>query len=59
MAEDLEEKQDKTEEATPERREEFRERGQIPVSKEITAVFVWHPSLFFYIFIFSRFWISF
>lgn len=29
---------DRTEEATPERREEFRERGQIPMSKEISSV---------------------
>lgn len=40
MAEGMEEKQDRTEEATPERREEFRERGQVAVSKEITSVFV-------------------
>ncbi len=32
--------QDKTEEATPERREEFREKGQIAVSREVTSVFV-------------------
>lgn len=32
--------QDKTEEATPERREEFRERGQIAVSREVSSVFV-------------------
>ncbi len=40
MAEGMEEKEDRTEEATPERREEFRERGQVAVSKEITSVFV-------------------
>lgn len=32
--------QDKTEEATPERREEFREKGQIAVSREVSSVFV-------------------
>jgi flagellar biosynthesis protein FlhB len=32
--------EDKTEEATPERREEFRERGQVAVSREITSVLV-------------------
>lgn len=31
---------DRTEEATPERRDEFRERGQIPVSKDLSSVFV-------------------
>lgn len=31
---------DRTEEATPERREEFREKGQVAVSREITSVFV-------------------
>jgi flagellar biosynthetic protein FlhB len=31
---------DRTEEATPERRQEFREKGQVAVSKEITSVFV-------------------
>ena len=29
---------DRTEEATPERRQEFREKGQVAVSKEITSV---------------------
>ena len=32
--------QDKTEEPTPERREEFREKGQIAVSREISSVLV-------------------
>ena len=32
--------QERTEEATPERREEFREKGQIAVSKDVTSVFV-------------------
>lgn len=31
---------DKTEEASPERREEFRERGDIATSREITSVFI-------------------
>lgn len=34
------ENQDRTEEATPERREEFRKKGQIAVSREVTSVFV-------------------
>lgn len=37
---DEQDQQDRTEEATPERRQEFRDRGQIPVSKEITSVFI-------------------
>jgi flagellar biosynthetic protein FlhB len=32
--------EDRTEEATPERREEFRERGQVVVSRELTSVMV-------------------
>ncbi len=36
MAEDTQ-NQDRTEEATPERREEFREKGQIAVSREVTS----------------------
>lgn len=40
MAEEDNENQDRTEEATPERREEFRERGDIANSKEITSVFL-------------------
>ncbi len=39
MAEN-EDGQEKTEEATPERREEFREKGQLAVSKELTSVFI-------------------
>lgn len=31
---------DRTEEASPERRDEFRERGQVPVSRDATAVFI-------------------
>ncbi len=37
MAEDSASDQDKTEEATPERREEFREKGHVVVSREITS----------------------
>lgn len=40
MAEENPAQEDKTEDASPERREEFRERGQIAVSREITSVFV-------------------
>ncbi len=40
MAETGQENDDRTEEATPERREEFRKKGQIAVSREITSVFV-------------------
>ncbi|NRA65217.1 MAG: EscU/YscU/HrcU family type III secretion system export apparatus switch protein [Pseudobacteriovorax sp.] len=40
MAEENKDKEDKTEEATPERREEFREKGQVAVSKEITSVLI-------------------
>ncbi len=32
--------QDKTEDATPERRDEFREKGQVAVSREVSSVFV-------------------
>jgi flagellar biosynthetic protein FlhB len=39
MAEN-EDGQEKSEEATPERREEFREKGQIAISKEISSVFI-------------------
>ena len=31
---------DRTEEATPERREDFRKKGQVAVSREVTSVFV-------------------
>lgn len=37
---DEQDRDDRTEEATPERREQFREKGQIPVSREITSVFI-------------------
>jgi len=40
LAEENPQQEDKTEEASPDRRDEFRERGQIAVSKEITSVFV-------------------
>lgn len=32
--------EDRTEEATPERRDEFRERGEIAISRDVTSVFV-------------------
>ena len=34
------ENDDRTEEATPERREDFRKKGQVAVSREVTSVFV-------------------
>ncbi|MBQ49035.1 MAG: flagellar biosynthesis protein FlhB [Zetaproteobacteria bacterium] len=40
MAESDVDSGDRTEEATPERREEFRGRGQIAVSQDITSVFI-------------------
>ncbi len=40
MAEEEKSNDDRTEEASPERREEFRERGQIAVSRELTSVAV-------------------
>ena len=40
MAEQNEDQQERTEEATPERREEFREQGNVVVSREVTGVFV-------------------
>ncbi|MGE0171787.1 MAG: flagellar biosynthesis protein FlhB [Oligoflexales bacterium] len=39
MAEDFTDNADRSEEATPERRDEFRERGQIAFSRELTSVF--------------------
>lgn len=57
MADEQGDNQDRTEEATPERREEFRERGQIAVSREVTSVFVLAGSIgfmSFYFPIFSR-----
>ena len=47
MAEENPSQEDKTEEASPERRQEFRERGQIAVSKEISGVFVLASSVLF------------
>ena len=40
MAEDSSSSEDKSEEATPERREEFRDKGNIAVSKEITSAII-------------------
>jgi flagellar biosynthetic protein FlhB len=39
MAEENENGQDKTEDATPERRDEFREKGNVANSREVTSVF--------------------
>jgi flagellar biosynthesis protein FlhB len=39
MAEESHENADRSEDATPERRDEFRDRGQIAFSRELTAVF--------------------
>lgn len=47
MAEENPQQEDKTEEASPERREQFRERGQIAVSKELSAVFILAASVVF------------
>lgn len=47
MAQGDENKDDRTEEATPERRDEFRERGQIAMSKEISSVMVLGGSVVF------------
>lgn len=47
MAENEAGQDDKTEEPTPERREEFRERGQVVVSRELTSVFVLGASVLF------------
>ncbi len=48
MAENDVPQDDRTEEATPERREEFRERGQLVVSRELTSVFVLASSVIFF-----------
>ena len=40
MADEAASSEDRTEEATPERRDEFRERGQVVMSRELTSVFV-------------------
>jgi flagellar biosynthesis protein FlhB len=40
MADETASSEDRTEEATPERRDEFRERGQVVMSRELTSVFV-------------------
>ena len=45
MAETGQENDDRTEEATPERREDFRKKGQVAVSREITSVFVLASSI--------------
>lgn len=40
MDEDLQSNDDRTEEATPERRDEFRERGQVVFSRELVGVLI-------------------
>jgi flagellar biosynthetic protein FlhB len=40
LAEQQADAEDKTEDASPERREEFRERGQVVSSREVTSVFI-------------------
>lgn len=47
MAQDDIGQEDRTEEATPERREEYRERGQVVVSRELTSVLVLAASIVF------------
>ena len=47
MAEENENGQEKTEEATDERREEFQKRGDIAQSREFTSAFVLIASLLF------------
>jgi len=55
MAEENPSQDDKTEEASPERRQEFRERGQIAVSKEVSGVFVLASSVLFLSFYLPQF----
>ncbi len=47
MAEENEDGQEKTEEPSEERREKFREKGDIAVSKELTSVFVLGSTIIF------------
>lgn len=47
MAEESESGEDRTEEATPERREEFREKGNVVSSRELTSVVVLAASIAF------------
>jgi flagellar biosynthetic protein FlhB len=47
MAQDDVQQDDRTEEASPERREEFREKGQVVVSKEFTSVAILAASVAF------------
>ena len=55
MAEENPQQEDKTEEASPERREQFREKGQIAVSKELSSVFILTASVVFLSFYMKRF----
>ncbi len=45
MAEQTDNDEDRSEEPTPERQEEFRERGHVAVSRELTSVFVLAASI--------------
>ena len=47
MAEENEDGQEKTEEPSDERREKFRKKGDVAVSKEMTSVFVLGSSVIF------------
>jgi flagellar biosynthetic protein FlhB len=47
MAEEAESNEDRTEDATPERRDEFREKGNVASSRELTSVFVLAASIAF------------
>lgn len=47
MDEDVQSNDDRTEEATPERREEFRERGQVVFSRELVGVLILGASVMF------------
>jgi flagellar biosynthetic protein FlhB len=48
LAEELEDQADRTEDPTPERRDEFRERGQVAVSREATSVFALAAATLFF-----------
>ncbi len=47
MAEDGKSNDDRTEDPTEERKEDFRKKGQVAVSREITSVFVLASSVVF------------
>lgn len=54
MAKENEDGQEKTEDPTDERREEFRKKGDIAVSRELTSVFVFAGSIAFMSFFFVK-----